>query len=153
MINKALLVIDMQEHYMSKYNRENLINNINERIRRANENSDAIVFIMNLGKQNGESKCYELTEGIYTPKAFFFVKDHPSAFTNEDFKLFLKKQDIGSITIVGIDGSCCVAYTAIDAAAEGYKVNIPLKCVGSRNQKIFTKQISKMEAAGIFIER
>ena len=153
MIKRVLLVIDMQEHYMSKYNREDLIDKINERIRQATTDEDLIVFIKNRGKLRGESKCYELADGMCVPKSFSFIKDHPSAFTNEEFKHLLKERDIETITIVGIDGSCCVAYTAIDAVAEGYMVSISLKCVGSRNQKTLEKQIRKMEEAGVLIER
>ncbi len=153
MTNRALLVIDMQEHYMSKYDREALINKINERSRQAETDGDLIVFVKNNGKLHGERKCYELANGMYVPKSFTFVKDYPSAFTNQDLKQFLKEQNIEAITMVGIDGSCCVAYTAMDAIAEGYIVNISLKCIGSRNQKIFEKQIEKMRDAGVLIER
>ncbi len=153
MINRALLVIDMQEHYMNNYDREALINRINEKCRQAEADGALIIFIKNCGKLQGESKCYELAKGLYVPKSYSFVKNHPSVFTNLDFKQFLKEHDIGSINIVGIDGSCCVAYTALDAVAEGYIVSISLNCIGSRSQKILEKQINKMEDAGVLIER
>ncbi len=53
--------------------------------------------------------------------------------------------------MVGVDGRCCVAHTAMDAIKRGYTVRIYLDSVAAMNDKFFLKELPEMQKAGIEI--
>ncbi len=53
--------------------------------------------------------------------------------------------------MVGVDGRCCVAHTAMDAIKRGYAVRIYLDSVAAMNDKFFLKELPEMRDAGVEI--
>ncbi len=140
----ALFIIDMQEDYIGMnnkygYDSEGLINNINKRTSYAKQNNHIIIYVKN--KKTLRSGLYvsDLVQGLLVESDFIIEKDRSSVFSNLEFSSLLKSYEISHIEVVGIDGNCCVASTAIDAARLGYSVEVLLKCIGIRNFKRFSK--------------
>lgn len=146
---KALVVVDMQQKYLPYY-QENLLDNVNLIIEEAKGQGAPIIYVRNIGKPENKSQ-YELASGLKMESEFIIEKNHPSAFKSEEFVNKLVEMRITELEIVGIDGSCCVAKTALDAAKRGYTVRLLLSCVGARNEKSFMKQVQLMQEAGVLM--
>ncbi len=144
---KALLVIDVQERYMHKYD-PNLIPRINNRISEADNDGILTIYVKNAGDPGSEDQ-YALADNLLIVSEYIFEKKYPSAFTSEEFKIFLEKQEVTELELIGVDGSSCVAKTAFAAKENGYEVNVNLNCVSSVNDKIFKDTQVKMKEVGI----
>lgn len=53
--------------------------------------------------------------------------------------------------MVGIDGRCCVARTAMDAVKRGYTTKIYLDLVSAMNDNFYLKELPEMRDAGVEI--
>ena len=144
---KALLVIDVQERYMHKYDTD-LIPRINNRISEAYNDGILIIYVKNAGNPGTEDQ-YALADNLLLVSDNVFEKKFPSAFTSEAFKSFLEEQDVTDLELIGVDGSSCVAKTAFAAKENGYEVSVNLNCVSSVNDKIFKDTQAKMKEVGI----
>ncbi|WP_272796058.1 cysteine hydrolase family protein [Butyrivibrio sp. DSM 10294] len=144
---KALLVIDVQERYMHKYD-PNLITRINNRISEADNDGILTIYVKNAGDPGSEDQ-YALADDLLIVSEYIFEKKFPSAFTSEEFKSFLEEQKITDLELIGVDGSSCVAKTAFAAKENGYEVSVNLNCVSSVNDKIFKDTQVKMKEVGI----
>lgn len=145
----ALFIIDMQEDYIGKYSKygydsEVLINNINKQILNAKKNCEMIIYVKN--KKTLKSGIYisDFVEGLIIESNFIFEKDSSSALSNTEISSLLKTFEISNIKVVGIDGNCCVASTAIDAARLGYAVEVLIENIGIRNINRFNKTKEKL---------
>ena len=110
---EILLVIDMQQKYMDKYDSE-LLDHVNMRIHEAMVAEIPVVYVRNVGKPETE-KNYVLAEGLDIVSEFVFTKRCPSAFSSVEFVDFIERMKVDTINMVGIDGRCCVAKSALDA--------------------------------------
>lgn len=167
-MRKALLVVDMQnvcvgENHAKffKYNRQELISSVNNRI--AEYQSENVIYIINIMKNNlinklAPFKCYEgsveadIAKGIKVVSNNIFKKYVANSFTNEELDIYLKKNNINELEIVGVDGGGCVAMTALGAIDNGYKVVLNKKCIGTKFIKSANRLNNKLEEKGaIFI--
>lgn len=144
----ALLIIDMQEDYIGMnskygYDSEVLINKINERVLYAKQNNYIIIYVKNKKILRSGIYVSDLVQGLIVETEFIIEKDRSSVFSNLEFSSLLKSYEISNIEVVGIDGNCCVASTAIDAARLGYSVEILMEYIGIRNIKKFSKTKEK----------
>ncbi|MCR5342093.1 MULTISPECIES: cysteine hydrolase family protein [unclassified Butyrivibrio] len=147
---RALVVIDMQEKYMDRYD-DGLVENINKKIKLAHEEEDvSIVYVKNVGV-TGNNTGYELTDDLLLVSDLVFEKRRPSAFSSKEFAHKIKSLKTTELELIGIDGSSCVAKTAMDALKLGYKTEIVRACVGARNDKVYEKTLKKLEDAGVRI--
>ena len=146
---KILLVIDIQEKYLSYYD-AGLLNRINARIIAAKSENTNIFYVRNIGSQ-GDNDSYALAKELLIVSDHIYEKKFPSAFTNISFVKELKNLDVADMEIVGVDGNSCVKKTCIDASESGYKVTLNNNCIGARNTKIFEKTISDLSEQGIAI--
>lgn len=147
-MNKALLVIDMQEIYLGKdrnkklfkYDVECLIKNINDRIDDYNPNE--VIYISHVLKNNFLNKFIpfyaiegtkpaQLVNGLNVVSNIMFTKNKGNAFTNKELDLYLKNLGINDIEVIGIDGGGCVALTALGAINLEYNVTFNDNCIGT----------------------
>ena len=147
----ALIVIDIQEKYMDKYDAE-LVARINGRINEYANEGKRIIYVMNAGKPENADK-YLLDKRLQIASDTIFEKKFPSAFSSNEFSEYIEEMKLSEIELVGVDGSSCVAKTAFDAAEKGYDVCINLEYVASINEKIFEDVLLKLEKAGVRIIR
>jgi nicotinamidase-related amidase len=147
---RALVVIDMQEKYLEKYDDE-LMDSINKKIKLAHEEEDvSIVYVKNIGL-TGDKAGYELSDELLLVSDLVFEKKKPSAFSSKAFTHKIKALQATELEIIGIDGASCVAKTAMDALKLGYKTEIVKSCVGARNDRVYEKTLKKLEDAGVSI--
>lgn len=146
---EILLVIDMQEKYMKDYDAA-LLARVNQRILEANATGIPVVYVRNIGRVENADK-YVFCNNLAMVSELIFEKRIPSAFSSQDFTDYLKKSGVDLISIIGVDGRCCVFKTAMDAVNAGYKVRLYLESVAARNDNFFTKELPQMKEAGVMI--
>ena len=147
---RALVVIDMQEKYLDEYD-DGLLKSINRKIRMAHEEEDvSIVYVKNVGL-TGSRAGYELSTDLLLVSDLVYEKDEPSAFSSKAFTDKIKCLKATELELVGVDGSSCIAKTALDAIKRGYKTNIVKSCVGARDKKIYEKVLEELEDAGVMV--
>lgn len=76
---KALLVIDIQKSYISRYN-HNLLSKINERILEAEKNHWDIVYIKNIKRLRNRTLTEEFADGLAVLSDNVFCKMRPMLF-------------------------------------------------------------------------
>ncbi len=164
-MKKALLVIDMQnvcvgENHAKyfKYNNIDLIKAVNEVIDVNKDNM--VIYIKNIMRENFLNKfapfhAYEGTEEVELVNNLqivsenIFIKYEGNAFSNSALNQFLKKSDIEYVEVIGVDGGCCVALTALGAIKEGYKVIVNENAIGTmfvKNKNKYFKQLKDLGA-------
>jgi nicotinamidase-related amidase len=146
---EILLVIDMQQKYMNSYESD-LMTRVNTRIREAVESDVPVVYIRNVGKLENIDK-YNLADGLDIVSDCSFTKRWPSAFSSEEFVSFIEYLKVDVINMVGVDGRCCVARTAMDAVKRGYTAKIFLDSVAAMNDNFYLKELPEMRDAGVEI--
>ena len=135
---KALLVIDLQEGYVEKYDNR-LLSYINKRIQDAVINHEVIIYIKNTKKLRSGDKTNRLAEQLKVCSKYIICKKSASAFSNDDLLDILKQNQVTDIEIVGIDGNSCIACSAMDALRYGYRVVLPCTYIGVQNAERFEK--------------
>ena len=78
---KALLVIDIQKSYISRYN-HNLLSKINERILEAEKNHWDIVYIKNIKRLRNRTLTEEFADGLAVLSDNVFCKNEANAFSS-----------------------------------------------------------------------
>ena len=146
---EILLVIDMQQKYIDNYEPD-LLDRVNVRIHESVDAGMPVVYVRNVGKLENEEK-YVLAEGLDVVSEFVFAKRWPSAFSSEEFVQFIERMQVDAINMVGVDGRCCVARSALDAKKRGYEVRLYLDAVAATNDTFFIKELSEMQTVGIEI--
>lgn len=90
-------------------------------------------------------------EGLSIVSDFIVEKEKSSIFSNPTLLDTLKQNEITNIELIGIDGNCCVASSAIDASKLGFSVVLPLIYVGTKNKERFSKTREKLLRANVQI--
>ncbi|WP_315918508.1 bifunctional nicotinamidase/pyrazinamidase [Mesorhizobium sp. SP-1A] len=109
------------------------------------------------------SKGAEFHSGIAWTRAELIVRkgfrpaiDSYSAFFENDHKTptglagYLRERGIGKLTLAGLATDFCVAYSALDAVGQGFKVTVRLDaCRGIDLGGSLDKMLGRMRAAGV----
>lgn len=145
-MKKALLVIDMQRATVGnnhakifKYDSD-LLNRVNNVIDKTN--ASLVIYIKHLMKKNlinmfAPMKCYEGTtavewvDGLKIVSSHCFTKYVGNAFSNSELTNFLKDNEVDTVELIGVDGSACVALTAMGACENGFKAVLNTSAIGT----------------------
>lgn len=135
----CLVIIDVQNGFLT-----NETNNVPDRIKEllSREKFDHIVATKYMNHEG--SPCYKqlnwtslmtkesqaLDKYVESISERVFEKDTYSCFTDE-FKEYLKKENITDLHFVGIDTDCCVLGSLYDAFDAGYNYKVYLDCCAS----------------------
>lgn len=122
-MNQALLVIDAQQDLIDGsaeekpvFAKEQLIENINRVVKKAQDGNIPIVFVRDKDVGGGEGPGFEVHNEIVVPSAAEIVdKKSTSAFHGTPLLKMLKDQDIGHLVIMGCSTPHCID-TAVRAA-------------------------------------
>ena len=146
---KALLVIDIQKSYISRYN-HNLLSKINERILEAEKNHWDIVYIKNIKRLRNRTLTEEFADGLAVLSDNVFCKYEANAFSSLKLLSFLQSKSIKELEIMGVDGNSCIkaSVRAIDC---GFSVTVPLDSVGVINQTRFEKTKELFTELGVML--
>lgn len=145
---EALLVIDVQEEYIAKYE-ETLLKRINQRIEKAAADSEIIIYIENVKILRHQEKKSSLVAGLHIASSHVFVKEKASAFSNIELIHYLKENEITKIEIVGVDGNSCVCSTAKEGIKYVPNVAVNCDCVGVQNILRFEKTKETLRQLGV----
>lgn len=143
---KILLVIDVQQRYLKNY-KPDLVKRVNNRISEAVKADIPVVYVRNTGR-SGKDENFDLAEGLLIESDCIFKKRLPSAFSNDEFELFLNKMKVETINVVGVDGRCCVSRTVMDALDRGYGVHLLMDAIEAHNDKFYYTELKTMEQKG-----
>ena len=144
---KALLVIDIQKSYISRYD-HNLLPKINERILEAEKNHWNIVYIKNTKRLRNRT----LTEdGLAVLSDNVFHKNEANVFSSLKLLSFLQSKGIKELEIMGVDGNFCIKASVKGAIECGFSVMVPLDSVGVINQTRFEKTKELFTELGVML--
>ena len=146
---KTLLVIDVQEKYLSYYSAD-LVSRINARIAAAKSDRDQVFYVRNIGI-HGDNDSYAMAKDLLMVSDHIYEKSFPSAFTNDSLVKELESLNVTDLEIIGVGGNSCVKKTCLDAVNAGYMVTLNLKCTATRNEKVFEKTLEELTDAGVII--
>lgn len=147
---KVLLVVDVQKEYIKKYD-NNLLFKINKRIQNAIENNELVVYVKNVKISRSGKMVYEFVDGLNVCSSYVIYKEKSSVFSDNILLNVLRENSVTQIEIIGIDGNCCVASSAIDACKLGYKAVLSCKYIGVKNPDRFEKRKEALIKQGITI--
>ena len=105
---KILLVIDVQEKYLSYYDAD-LLSRINARIYAAQTDNTPIYYVRNIGSQ-GNNDSYALARNLLIVSEHIYEKKFPSAFTNISFAKELNSLEVSDIVV--LISSCHLVSTS-----------------------------------------
>lgn len=123
---KALLVIDIQERFMTEspaYEEKRFISIVNKAIKVFRKNKDLIVYVHHLeGDVKPGAAGWGFDPRILKKDSDPCVwKTKGSAFDGTDLRAILDRHNINEITICGLVTQNCIRSSAIGSIEEGYK--------------------------------
>ena len=161
-MNKALLVIDLQNDYLWEkrkdkfaYDTEKLIKSVNDLIEQFQKEEHDIIYIKHIIQNNPVNRKLfgfsirgtegaELYSDLNIASEYCFEKLLPDAFSSKKLKKFMKEKQYDTVSICGIDEGGCVSATAKGAVKTGLFVEMltsgtatyfpPVKIEKLRNQ-------------------
>ena len=68
------------------------------------------------------------------------LKEKASVFSDPGLLELLHQHSVTEIEIIGIDGCCCVASSAVDACKSGFYGTLPCEFIGVRNMAKFEEK-------------
>ena len=139
MEKSALVVIDLQNDITKNY--RDIIDGVNEAIRRAEARGMEIVFKTGT---HGE----ELVPELRVASEHCFVKSKSSALTSEAFAEFIEGSGVREFFLCGADAAACVKSTAYNMAKAGYAVHVLSDCVTSYDRKKIPEMLDYYAAKG-----
>lgn len=151
MNTKALLVVDVQEEYIGRYE-NGLLKRMNQRIEKAVVDDELIVYIENIKELKEREEASEFAEGLYIASPHVFSKRKSSAFSNNELVEFMKENGTTNIEIIGVDGNFCVSSTAKEGKKIFQKVIVNCHCVGTLNCQRFVKTKDTLSKLGVEIQ-
>ncbi|MCI3924730.1 isochorismatase family protein [Paenibacillus sp. TRM 82003] len=136
MVNKALLIIDMQvmpfvwKDYGGKplYQEAKLVSNIRLLIEKARSTQSPIFYVLHtetVGPRSVDQPLWKIVDSI-EPAAedFLVIKYHADSFHETDLHTLLGENGVGGLVVCGIQAEYCVDTTVRSAYSHGYKVEL-----------------------------
>jgi len=152
MVNKALVVIDIQNDITKNY--KEIINNINGAIDWAVNNSIHVVYIRHENLSAGTrtfkpgTRGSELVPDMKMVSENIFTKSKGNALTSEEFTDFIDKNEICDFYIAGADAVACVKSTCFNMCKASYGVKVLTDCITSYDKKKIPEMLHYYESKG-----
>ena len=147
---KALLVIDIQKSYISRYD-HNLLPKINERILEAEKNHWNIVYTKNTKRLRNRTLTEEFADGLAVLSDNVFHKNKANVFSSLNLLSFLQSKGIKELEILGVDGNSCIKASVKGGIECGFSVMVPLDSVCVINQTRFEKTKELFTELGVML--
>jgi nicotinamidase/pyrazinamidase len=168
--DELIVIIDPQKDFTdidgayAKNHPINQIQKVKARINTLTKQLDKNKFVIiysNYQKDQfgpGISMCLEGTKGHeidieFDDTAKLISKTQHSSFSSEEFKLFLKDNQIKRLLLCGFLAEYCIKQTAIDALATGYETILLKELIATGDDVQHRKQemLSELESNGATI--
>lgn len=148
---KALLVIDIQTSYITKYGND-IVQSINERIIESLKAQYDIIYIKNTKKLRSGMVTDEFADQLILASDHVFCKKQAEAFSSEELISYLNSKSISEIEVIGVDGNSCIKESAKGAINSGFVVSIVLSCVSVSNMPRFEKTKENLKRIGVILK-
>ena len=152
MVNKALVIIDIQNDITKNYKK--IIDGINKAIDWATAEDMHVVYIKHNNLSAGtrtfkpDTKGAELVPELKVVSENIFVKTKANALTSETFSEFIENNSINEFYIAGADATACVKSTCFNMTKAGHIVHVISDCVTSYDLKKLDEMFSYYECKG-----
>lgn len=146
----VIVIIDMQQGFFLKEHlaqqKEILVKNINNLISTARDLKIPIIWVRQIMKADSSDLPLRVTESPVLegnsgselipklnrkPNDYEIIKKRYSTFFNTTFESLLKKLNVDTLVVCGINTHACVRMTVIDAYQRDYDVIVAKDCVAS----------------------
>lgn len=145
---KALIIIDVQRSYMTKY-KTDLLERINRQIDDAQKNQYDIVYIKNTKLLRGGAVTDEFVDELNHVSDNIYYKDKADAFSSGELISYLNSRNISEVELIGVDGNSCIKASAKGAVKNGFNVSVILNCAGIANPERFDRTKEQLEKIGV----
>lgn len=121
--NSALIVVDVQNSVVAQaYQRDEVIQNINQLVTRAREQNVPVIWVQHSNKEmpvntDGWKVVPELKP---LENEVLILKVHGDSFEGTDLALKLEEKQIGRVIVTGAQTDACIRSTIHGAFARGY---------------------------------
>ncbi len=150
---KALVVIDMQNDYLSEqrkamfsYDTATLVGAVNRAILSAKESGYDIIYIAQIFPNIITNRWFigfsikgtpgaRLYDKLVKVSDFYFEKNFSDTFSSRAFRLHVEQKQYSELLLSGLDECGCVGATARGALKRGLKVCLLEDCIASRFPK------------------
>lgn len=152
MQKKALVIIDIQNDITKNY--KTVIDNINNAISWASENSIHVVYIKHENLSDGTRTFKHNTLGVELVPEMkivsnnIFTKYKGNVLTSENFVEFIEKNEINDFFIAGADAMACVKSSCFNMCKAGFRVRVLSDCITSWNLKIIPEMLDYYKNKG-----
>lgn len=157
MINKALVVIDLQNDITKNY--KEIIECVNQAIDWAVIGGLYVVYIQHNNLSAG-TRTFKLgTHGAdLVPEMkivsdYVFTKTKSNALTSEGFISFIQEHGIKEFFIAGADATACIKSTCFNMTKNGYTVHVLSDCITSYDKKKLPEMLAYYESKGCFVKK
>lgn len=156
MINKALVVIDLQNDITKNY--KDIIEEVNRAIEWASGNEMYVLYVQHNNLSEGTRTFKPGTRGTeFVPELkivsdFIFTKTKSSTLTSEDFVRFIREHGITEFYLAGADATACVKSTSYNMTKAGYNVHVLSDCITSYDKKKLGEMLEYYESKGCSVE-
>ena len=145
----------MQEDYVGEkrdtkryaYDTKKLISGINQRI--SQYPSESVIYITNQFFWEIRSASKILVNGLNVVSSNGYIKKKSSALSNIMLMQYLRKMNVTSLELVGVDGNYCVANTALDGIKKGFTILCNECCIGASNKTKFERTKLALSKKGV----
>ncbi|UZJ77609.1 cysteine hydrolase family protein [Fictibacillus sp. KU28468] len=147
-MKQALLVIDAQQElmdgnkeYEGVYQKEQLINTINEVIEQASEQKVDILFVRDVDVSSGEGPGFLVHEKINVPDGSpVFDKKATNAFHGTGLLDHLRENEIGHLVIMGCQTEYCIDTAVRTATVQGFDVTLVKEGHSTTNSNVLNAE-------------
>jgi len=152
MINKALVVIDIQNDITKNY--KEIIGNINRAIDWAITHNLHVVYIRHENLSDGTrtfkpgTRGAELVSDMKILSENIFTKTKGNALSSEGFSDFIRKNEIRKFYIAGADAAACVKSTCYNLRKANYGVTVLSDCITSYDKRKIDEMLRYYESKG-----
>ena len=167
-MNTALLVIDMQNDYLSEkrmkrfaYDTDGLVSSVNRIIHQYNAEDRDVIYIRHIiqnlptnrllfGYSIAGTDGAELYNGLDIVSDYIFDKLVSDALSNRKLRQLIERKGYDTLHLCGLDACGCVAATALEAVKRGYKVEILREGVATVfDERKVARTKEKLKQAGV----
>ncbi|MDI4585117.1 isochorismatase family protein [Oenococcus sp. UCMA 14587] len=145
-MSEVLIVIDMQNGLKDIYQRDQVINKVNQRIDRYRSEKKPLVFLQHIDENmpifSHEWSLFDDLHNQATDR--YFNKYRPDSFYQTGLESFLKLNKITSIELCGAQTEYCVDTTIRVAFHLGFRISILKKGFSTFDSDVLTaRQINR----------
>ena len=152
MQKKGLVVIDIQNDITKNY--KEVIDNINQAIEWAVNNSIHVIYIRHENLSSGtrtfkpNTQGSELAPDLNIVSQHIFTKYKGNALTSEAFAAFIRENELSEFYLAGADAVACVKSTCYNLRKAHYGVQVIADCITSYNKNKIEEMLTYYESKG-----